>query len=67
MQRWPAAPKPAPTSALSVCSFGASGITTTWFFAPIMHWARLPACVARWYTWVPTRVEPTKEIALMSG
>ena len=42
MQRWPAAPKPAPTSALSDCSLFASGITTAWFFAPIMHCARLP-------------------------
>ena len=44
MQRWPAAPKPAPTSALSDCSLFASGITTAWFFAPIMHCTRLP-CV----------------------
>ncbi len=68
MQRWPAAPKAAPTSALRVCSLCASGSTTAWFFAPIMHCTRLPACeVARSWTSVPTRVEPTKEIALMSG
>ncbi|MDT4847128.1 hypothetical protein FQZ97_811770 [compost metagenome] len=47
MQRWPAAPKLAPASALSVCSLLASGITMAWFFAPIMHCARLPASVAR--------------------
>lgn len=34
MQRWPAAPKAAPTSWLSVFSLLASGITTPWFLAP---------------------------------
>lgn len=34
MQRWPAAPKAAPTSWLMVFSLLASGITTPWFLAP---------------------------------
>ncbi len=67
MQRCPAAPKAAPAMALRVCSLLASGSTTAWFFAPIMHCTRLPAREARLYTWVPTRVEPTKETALISG
>jgi hypothetical protein len=67
MQRWPAAPKPAPTSALIVCSRCASGSTTAWFFAPIIDCTRLPCWLPRLYTCVPTRVEPTNEIALMSG
>ncbi|VWC49645.1 hypothetical protein BLA6863_07740 [Burkholderia lata] len=67
MQRWPAAPKPAPTSALIDCSRCASGSTTAWFFAPIIDCTRLPCWLPRLYTWVPTRVEPTNEIALMSG
>lgn len=37
MQRWPAAPKAAPTSWFSVFSLLASGITTPWFFAPWKH------------------------------
>ncbi len=67
MQRWPAAPKAAPARALRVCSLLASGMTMAWFFAPIMHCTRLPERLARWYTWVPTLVEPTKLTALMSG
>jgi hypothetical protein len=47
MQRWPAAPKAAPTIALRVCSLLASGSTTAWFLAPIMHCTRLPASEAR--------------------
>ncbi len=46
MQRWPAAPNPAPTSAFSDCSLLASGNTTAWFLAPIMHCARLPCVLA---------------------
>lgn len=34
IQRWPAAPKAAPTSWFKVFSLLASGITTPWFFAP---------------------------------
>ncbi len=67
MQRCPAAPKAAPTMALRLCSLLASGSTTAWFLAPIMHCTRLPASEARLYTWVPTRVEPTNDTALMSG
>ncbi len=67
MQRWPAAPNDAPASASSVCCRCASGRTMAWFFAPIMHCTRLPASEARWYTCVPTLVEPTNEIARMSG
>src|SRR5690606_7668603 len=66
IQRCPAAPKAAPTKAFKVCSLLASGITTTWFFAPIIDCTRLPCCPAKLYTCVPTAVEPTKEIALIS-
>ncbi|MNH08685.1 hypothetical protein D3C79_681100 [compost metagenome] len=66
MQRWPAAPKAAPTRALTVCVRLASGSTTAWFLAPIIDCTRLPCWLPRLYTWVPTSVEPTKEIALMS-
>ncbi|MNZ94661.1 hypothetical protein D3C78_1137750 [compost metagenome] len=44
----------------------ASGRTTAWFFAPIIDCTRLPCWLPRLYTCVPTSVEPTKEIALMS-
>jgi hypothetical protein len=45
MQRWPAAPTEAPTSAFSTPSRSASGMMTMWFLAPIMHCTRLPAAV----------------------
>ncbi len=32
----------APTGAFSVASGSASGITTAWFFAPMLHWTLLP-------------------------
>ena len=54
MQRRPAAPNEAPAMALRVCSLLASGRMMAWFFAPIMHCARLPLRVARLYTCVPT-------------
>ncbi|MNP48451.1 hypothetical protein D3C76_1425730 [compost metagenome] len=47
MQRWPAAPKEAPSRLFRVCCLLASGRTMAWFFAPIMHCARLPFWVAR--------------------
>jgi hypothetical protein len=34
MQRWPAAPKAAPTTAFKAASWSASGSTVAWFFAP---------------------------------
>ncbi|EDT42480.1 hypothetical protein BamMEX5DRAFT_1710 [Burkholderia ambifaria MEX-5] len=67
MQRWPAAPKPAPTSALIACSRFASGSRIAWFFAPIIACTRLPCWLPRLYTCVPTAVEPTNEIAFTSG
>ncbi|MNS90762.1 hypothetical protein D3C72_1248250 [compost metagenome] len=47
MQRWPAAPKAAPTSWFSATSGSASGRITQWFLAPIIDWQRLPAADAR--------------------
>ena len=47
MQRCPAAPKAAPTSALMACSRFASGNTTAWFLAPIIDCTRLPCSLPR--------------------
>ena len=46
-QRWPAQPKAESAMMRVVMSMSASGITTTGFFAPPWHCARLPLAVAR--------------------
>ena len=46
MQRWPAEPYAAQTSASAAMSRSASGITTAWFFAPPSACTRLPCVVA---------------------
>mmetsp|Transcript_25315 Transcript_25315/g.63391 ORF Transcript_25315/g.63391 Transcript_25315/m.63391 type:complete len:235 (-) Transcript_25315:962-1666(-) len=67
MQRCPAAPNAAPTRALAAASGSASGITTAWFLAPMLHCTRLPAADARACMWRPAVSLPTKETARMSG
>jgi hypothetical protein len=50
-----------------VASGAASGITTAWFLAPMLHCTRLPAADARAYTCLPAASLPTKDTARMSG
>mmetsp|Transcript_41008 Transcript_41008/g.128583 ORF Transcript_41008/g.128583 Transcript_41008/m.128583 type:complete len:264 (+) Transcript_41008:658-1449(+) len=65
MQRWPAAPKAAPTMALSVASLSASGRIVTWFFAPRLACTFLLWRVPRSKTWRPAASPPTKDTVLM--
>mmetsp|Transcript_28350 Transcript_28350/g.92588 ORF Transcript_28350/g.92588 Transcript_28350/m.92588 type:complete len:315 (-) Transcript_28350:127-1071(-) len=67
MQRCPAAPNAAPVSAFTVDSSAASGITTAWFFAPMLDCTRFPFAEPRAKTWRPPASDPTKEMAWMSG
>ena len=67
MQRWPAEPNPAAVRWFAAKSRSASGRTTAWFFAPPSAWTRLPAAVARSWTYFAIGVEPTKLTPATSG
>src|SRR5581483_5861538 len=66
MQRSPADPNAAPTSASAARSRSASGSTTQWFFAPPSAWTRLPFAVPVLYTCSATGVEPTNVTAAIA-
>lgn len=59
----PAAPKAAPTMALTAWSRSASGMTVAWFFAPRLACTLLPFFVARSKICSPAAFPPTKETA----
>mmetsp|Transcript_46345 Transcript_46345/g.116712 ORF Transcript_46345/g.116712 Transcript_46345/m.116712 type:complete len:380 (+) Transcript_46345:436-1575(+) len=67
MQRCPAAPKAAPTSAFTAVSLLASGMMTPWFLAPMLDCTRLPLPVPRAWMCLPATSPPTKEMARMAG
>mmetsp|Transcript_108656 Transcript_108656/g.233957 ORF Transcript_108656/g.233957 Transcript_108656/m.233957 type:complete len:230 (+) Transcript_108656:565-1254(+) len=67
MQRCPAAPKAAPTSAFRVASLSQSGMIVAWFLAPRLACTRLPFLVPRSKMYSPAALPPTKEMALIFG
>mmetsp|Transcript_29977 Transcript_29977/g.73012 ORF Transcript_29977/g.73012 Transcript_29977/m.73012 type:complete len:355 (-) Transcript_29977:102-1166(-) len=67
MQRWPAAPNAAPTSASSVFSLLASGSTTAWFFAAMFACTRFRLRDARSWMYSPIVFEPTNDMAFTAG
>mmetsp|Transcript_41218 Transcript_41218/g.80570 ORF Transcript_41218/g.80570 Transcript_41218/m.80570 type:complete len:205 (-) Transcript_41218:394-1008(-) len=67
MHRWPAAPKAAPMMPLKALSRSASGSTTAWFLAPMLHWHLFPLAVDRSYTCFPMAPEPTNDTARTAG
>mmetsp|Transcript_35611 Transcript_35611/g.84315 ORF Transcript_35611/g.84315 Transcript_35611/m.84315 type:complete len:240 (-) Transcript_35611:520-1239(-) len=67
MQRWPAAPNAAPTSAFTAWVGRASGITTPQFLAAMLHWHLFPPADPRFQMCSPAWLDPTKEIDWISG